>query len=586
MGDRNRILGHLFRWLIQPTGQSDSELLDRYTRQHDEDAFASLVHRHGPLVHGLCRRLLGPGVDADDAFQAIFLVLARKAGSIRKREALASWLYGVAYRTAREVGTRRQRRRSREGPAGEEPLTDSTPGPDAEAERRELQAMIAEELTQLPEKFRSAILLCDLQGQTQEEAARQLGCPKGTILSRLSRGRDRLRERLTRRGVMLSAPAVLAALGESVVAAVPRSLANAAGQVAQHSARSPAIAALADAVLRTLPGARNVSMASVLLFAMGAVAIAAAPVAVYFAAEPNGPEKPGYPDDYSMPTAEAFAEEFDGDALDPTKWLIAHKQWGGDKVNGGVVAENVSVANGVLRLEAHGDRYTGPVMGVRSGGGLRVDGRRVGAAVATRRYFASGRYEARIKICPHLGACSAIWTLHYEEYYPGNPRYQKKPVGGDRYYAINHEIDIELPGRPTAAKKDMSFRYALCNTFVGENEDESTAGHTDLQAAQDDGKFHTYRFDWHTGSDTEKKRVEFYVDDKRVRSIETHVPDLASRLWLGVWFPREWAGAPDFDTGRMEVDWVRITPFREPGDRFAPETFADDGWAKPATQRK
>ena len=578
--ERNRVLGHLCRWLRTPVDTNDGELLERFLRQRDEAAFALLVRRHGPLVLGLCRRLLRQPADADDAFQAVFLVLARKAGAIRKREALGSWLYGVALRTAREANDRAERRRSREVAAGDEPVADGAAGPLAAAICREQQALLLEELHRLPDKFRAAIVLCDLEGCTQEEAARQLGCPKGTILSRLARGRDRLRDQLSRRGVALSVPALTAALGENATAAVPAALADAAWQTAALAGGSAPAAALAQAVMRELPAASPLKMAVAALLAVGAVSLAAWPLAAYFA-EPAAALPTGYPDDFVLPSAEALAEEFDGAALDPLRWLVARKQWGGDKVNGGVVAENVSIANGKLRLEAHGDRYKGPVMGVRPDGKLRVDGRRVGAAVATRRYFASGRYEARIKVCPHLGACSAIWTLHYEEYYPGHALYQKKPVGGDRYYAVNHEIDIELPGRPTAAKKDMSFQYALCNTFVGENDDESTAAHTRLAAAQNDGQFHTYRFDWHTGSATEKKRVEFYIDEQLVRTVDTHVPDRPSRLWLGVWFPRDWAGVPDFDTAAMEVDWVKITPFRQAGDRFSLETFPDDGWAKP-----
>jgi len=250
------------------------------------------------------------------------------------------------------------------------------------------------------------------------------------------------------------------------------------------------------------------------------------------------------------------------------------------------VADNVSVLDGRLFLEAHGDRYRGPVMGVKANGGLRVDGRRVGAAIATRQYFGSGRFEAHMKVCPRLGACSALWTLHYEEYYPDHERYQKKPAGGDKYYAVNHEIDIELPGRPGPEKKDMSFQHALFNTFVGENEDESTAGYVRLDEPQNDGRFHTYRFDWHTGAADQKKRVDFYIDDRLVRTCDTHVPDLPCRLWLGVWFPRDWAGDPNFDSERLEVSWVRITPFREAGDGQGTETFADDGWARaPPTQQ-
>ena len=135
--ERNRVLGHLCRWLRTPVDTNDGELLERFLRQRDEAAFALLVRRHGPLVLGLCRRLLRQPADADDAFQAVFLVLARKAGAIRKREALGSWLYGVALRTAREANDRAERRRSREVAAGDEPVADGAAGPLAAARRRQ-----------------------------------------------------------------------------------------------------------------------------------------------------------------------------------------------------------------------------------------------------------------------------------------------------------------------------------------------------------------------------------------------------------------------------------------------------------------
>jgi RNA polymerase sigma factor (sigma-70 family) len=579
------LLGSLFKRPPLPD-ESDRELLERFTGLQDENAFAILVRRHGPLVLGLCRRLLRNGHDADDAFQATFLVLARKAGSIRRRDTLSSWLYAVAYRTAKESWARSERHPVRGLPEGDPALPDPLAAdPSVEADRRELCAIVAEELHRLPAKFRAAILLCDLEGKTQEEAARQLGCPKGTILSRLSRGRDRLRDRLQRRGVALSTAALTAALTDQAAAAVPARLVEATLQgTLAPGGGTAAAGALAATVVRGM-AASKLRVTALVLLAAATVAVAAWPIGQHLA-RPATESKSAYPDDFDMPSIGPFFDDFAGNALDGKKWLVAHKQWGGERANGGVVAENVSVAGGRLLLEAHGDRYTGPVMGVRPNGAARVDGRRVGAAIATRQYFGSGRFEARIKVCPRLGACSAIWTLHYEEHYPGQPRYQKKPVGGDKYFATNHEIDIELPGRPGPEKKDISFQHALFNTFTGENDDESTTGYTRLDEAQNDGRFHNYRFDWHTGGADQKKRVEFYIDDKLVRTGDTHVPDLPCRLWLGVWFPRDWAGTPDFDTEFMEVAWVRITPFREAGDRLGAETFADDGWARPALPRK
>lgn len=151
-----------------------------------------------------------------------------------------------------------------------------------------------------------------------------------------------------------------------------------------------------------------------------------------------------------------------------------------------MVPENVSIRDGKLILEAHGERYAGSVKGVG-----RDHGRKVGGCIATQKQFASGRYEARMKVAPVPGACSAIWTFYYRWRNDGEPE--------------NHEIDIELPGRPREAHREIGFDHALCNTFLTP-ERKVTVGYTKLAAPQDDGKFHTYRFDWHTGGGAEKKR--------------------------------------------------------------------------------
>jgi beta-glucanase (GH16 family) len=274
-----------------------------------------------------------------------------------------------------------------------------------------------------------------------------------------------------------------------------------------------------------------------------------------------------------------FFDNFSGDSLDESKWLIAYKQWGGAGANGGVVPDNVAVRNSKLVLTAHGDQYDGPVRGVNKDGSQRPDGKRTGAAIATKLYYTSGTYEVRMKVAPELGVCSAIWTFHYEEYYPGDPMYQNKPIGGADYYAVNHEIDIEMPGRPAAAHTKINFDQALMNTWVGENDDEYTVSYTDLGTSQNDGEFHTYRFDWHTGdSEKQSPRVDFYVDGRLVQTNTKHVPNLAGRLWLGAWFPNGWAGTPNFHTAELEVDWIRITPYHDLGDKWNPESFPQHGW--------
>jgi RNA polymerase sigma factor (sigma-70 family) len=178
---------------------ADALLLRRFAADRDEAAFAELLRRHGPMVMGVCRRVLRHEVDAEDAFQAAFLVLARKAASIARPELLAGWLYGVACRTARRAQADRARHRNAE-------LRDvPAPVPTAEAEWSDLGRVLDDEVYRLPDKYRTPFLLCHVAGKTNDEAARLLGVPKGTVLSRLSRARERLRRRLTRRGITLSA---------------------------------------------------------------------------------------------------------------------------------------------------------------------------------------------------------------------------------------------------------------------------------------------------------------------------------------------------------------------------------------------
>jgi RNA polymerase sigma factor (sigma-70 family) len=177
----------------------DAELIARFLRTRDETAFELLVWRHGQLVWGVCRRTARDRHAVEDAFQATFLALARRAGSVANRAALAGWLYRVAYRAAREAA---RRARGRTEPlADAETVPDRSTSPADEAARRELRRVIDEEVYRLPERFRDVFVLCELQGRTATEAAAALGCPVGTVESRLTRARVRLRKRLTLRGV-------------------------------------------------------------------------------------------------------------------------------------------------------------------------------------------------------------------------------------------------------------------------------------------------------------------------------------------------------------------------------------------------
>jgi RNA polymerase sigma factor (sigma-70 family) len=199
---------------------ADGDLLRRYVNDRDADAFAELVARHGPMVLGACRRVLGDAHAAEDAFQATFLALARQARAVRRPAALPAWLYGVAVRTARHARARRDRRRQAEARA----RPAAVPDPLAEISGRELLAVIDEELARLPEAYRLPLLLCGLDGLARDEAAARLGWSVASLRGRLGRGRELLRQRLAARG--LAVPAVLA--GVLVAdAAVPPALLSA-----------------------------------------------------------------------------------------------------------------------------------------------------------------------------------------------------------------------------------------------------------------------------------------------------------------------------------------------------------------------
>ena len=177
-------------------GLGDAQLLERYRTRRDETAFEALVDLHGPMVLGLCRRLLRDPRDIEDAFQATFLVLVRKAPVIRDGGLLSSWLYGVAYRVARRARTQTLRRRGRETAVADLEVATDPEDPD----RLDVSPMLDQELSRLPEKYRVPLVLCYLRGRTHDQAAEELHCPVGTVRSRLARGRDLLKQRLTRRG--------------------------------------------------------------------------------------------------------------------------------------------------------------------------------------------------------------------------------------------------------------------------------------------------------------------------------------------------------------------------------------------------
>ncbi len=240
-----KALDHLRQTLTAAEADvSDEFLLRRFVAEGDETSFALLVRRHGPMVLGVCTRIMGHRHDAEDAFQATFFVLARKAGSVVKRTSLAGWLYAVAYRIALEAHAVNARRRKMERQVGQMPQP-----PVAPAEPQDWRPILDQELSRLPEKYRVPVILCDLEGRPRRDVARQLSLPEGTLSSRLATARRMLASRLARYGLSLSGGALAAVLSEGASAAVPSSLVSSTAQAALLAAAGQLAASLPAAVL-------------------------------------------------------------------------------------------------------------------------------------------------------------------------------------------------------------------------------------------------------------------------------------------------------------------------------------------------
>ncbi|HVS35980.1 MAG TPA: sigma-70 family RNA polymerase sigma factor [Gemmataceae bacterium] len=326
--DLTPLLHHIRRLASPAAPESDAALLRRFTRRRDESAFAELAARHGPMVLRVCRRVLGDAHAAEDAFQATFLVLARRAGGIRRPEALAGWLYGVALRLARKARLAGLRR-PRPAPAGADDPHDPAPGPPAELVARELFDGLDEEVQRLPEAYRLPVILCCLEGLSQEEVARRLGWTPGSVKGRLERGRARLHARLVRRGLTLGA--ALAAVEASRGAALP---ALAAGALAA-SAAAPQVLALAGKAAAAFPWKVVAPLTLAVLLAGAGVGMMAArgtggpPPRPQPAAPPAAPAKPNdAPQDAKEDPVAAEMKRLEG------TWIPVAYQSGKERVEG------------------------------------------------------------------------------------------------------------------------------------------------------------------------------------------------------------------------------------------------------------
>ncbi len=304
-----------------------------------------------------------------------------------------------------------------------------------------------------------------------------------------------------------------------------------------------------------------------------------------------------------------FFDDFSQGFLDPDEWLVSSKAWGGD--NGGVAPANVKLVPDIddgrpivaLRLEAHGDLYDGD---------LEHNGRksRVGAAVATRHYFASGRYEVRAKVAPEYGTCTAFWPFHYIDHQMAEAEYWHEP-NPRRNTEIDWEFPTDLGGNDLG---EFSFTKARTNSWGGQFGGEGgehkgrkiltdeNGAPLDLAVEARDGRYHTFTIEWRSGEDlgdegitrSRTGSVRWLLDGRLVDELhdvdfgQGNVPYRAARFWLGTWFPAAgyagnvgWTGDPEFDVAAAHIAWVRITPFDEPRDRWEKETVPNLAWASP-----
>lgn len=270
-------------------------------------------------------------------------------------------------------------------------------------------------------------------------------------------------------------------------------------------------------------------------------------------AEPDNPEpgEPVEPADATRipaPTDGSLYDDFENGITPDGKWDIVNKNWGADDFNG-TTAGNVNyTADGILVLSSKGMYYP------------NASERNTGAAIVTKEALGPGRFEVAAKISPRIGMCSAIWTFYYES------------------ESVNHEIDIEFPGGYNASGT-AGFDSVLNTNWQGTGSGQYTTETIDLAdvglSAQNDGKWHTYAFEW----SVKEGYVKYYIDDVLTTTITTHIPTYEGQLWIGVWQPVNWAGVPEYETSDMLVDWVAYTPYNETaedGVQEAKEEYLED----------
>jgi RNA polymerase sigma factor (sigma-70 family) len=355
-GQLNQVIQHLHRaaLLRDVARMTDGQLLECFLNRRDEAALEALVRRHGPMAWGVCRRVLRNHHDAEDAFQATFLVLVRRAASIVPRDMVANWLYGVAHRTALKARATAARREARERQVPEMPEPEAA-RPDL---WHDLQPLLDEELSRLPDKYRVPIVLCDLEGRTRKEAARQLGWPEGTVAGRLARARKLLAAALTRRGVVLSGGALAAALAANAASAsAPAALVGftvkaarlcAAGQAAA-GAISARVAALTEGMLQTMMLTKPKTALAVFLaalLALGGGALWSRAVETGLPSQQSGREGSGKKqDDDNLKNTLLALDKHLREAASRGDWREIQKFYAADYLGVGTVGKSRYAAN-------------------------------------------------------------------------------------------------------------------------------------------------------------------------------------------------------------------------------------------------
>jgi RNA polymerase sigma factor (sigma-70 family) len=460
----SEVIRHLRRTVLLPdeAGLTDGHLLEDYISRRNEAAFAALVRRHGPMVWGVCRRVLGNYHDAEDAFQATFLVLVRKGASIALRGSVGNWLYGVAHQTALKARatTAKRRTRERQVTAMPEPAVVE---PDLWSD---LEPLLDEELSRLPDKYRAVIVLGDLEGKTRKDAARQLRCPEGTVAGWLARARRTLAKRLTQRGVAVSGGALAAVLSQKVAwAGVPTSVVSAAIKAAGLFAAGALatgpiavkVAALTEGVMKTMLLTKLKSVMALMLALVAMVGIGAGLLGYRTAAggqnegkeaDAVAPQKAGaksYEEGLSKKDAAAKEKEkLQG------RWVAVAAEAHGSRVP----EENVKKAK--VTLIVSGDKFTATASGAFTNeAGMKGDATLRGTIKIDpnnqpRRFDLIGcRVDAgKLKDVPTSGA-RGIYELKGDTlqvcYGPARPTdFKTKPYSNEKLYVFKREKDEKV----------------------------------------------------------------------------------------------------------------------------------------------